>query len=430
MAEKQPQVRLFMELRQRLKSGLLILRSDVAGNPAEVDVSSADASLLIKTPTEVLRVLLPPGVTLLMGSCSGAPAATGEGLHLRLRLQVDQQTEPPGSILGQLQVQDRYCFSCQVCSKSLLTHRSFSRVLPLPNGNWNMLITDWCCHPDPFANKKLLPRSGDCLLGDTFFLLPRDRESDGQLIQEPVQTADSTHKAGKIEVVMCGGCRAVLGEAISGDALKLYITEVTVRQSDKHSEDDMIQHRWHFLEHTLAARLVELSYTQSMFRFSIQTPSGKTFILLWLLNTDSLLAFLSDTAVGSEASNSGHRLGGKLQSCRATSAAKVLYLPCVPSMHQEITDAWEKDVGVHPLTLPQSTCQEVLQLLRASTSSLPPSLQSMNSYQVIPLSSFAHQCCAGAITHNKTHCSTMCQPTGGGESSVCGARYQLTAVRK
>lgn len=52
--------------------------------------------------------------------------------------------------------------------------RVFKRVLPLPNGNWNTVVDDWCCHPDPFANKKLLPRQEDCLLGDTFFLLNRD----------------------------------------------------------------------------------------------------------------------------------------------------------------------------------------------------------------------------------------------------------------
>ncbi|KAL4657445.1 E3 ubiquitin-protein ligase E3D isoform X2 [Arapaima gigas] len=386
MEEKQTQAKLFIELRQRLKSGLLILRSDVTGNIAEVEVSGDDASLLIKTPTEVLHVLLPPGVTLLQGSCSGAPGAAGEGLHLRLRLHVDQQTEPPGSILGRLRVQERYCFGCQGCGERLLTCRSFQRVLPLPNGNWNMLIDDWCCHPDPFANKKLLPREGDCLLGDTFFLLPRESDGDRLLTQEPVYIPDSRQKTSKTEVVMCGNCRAVLGEALAGDALKLYITEVIVRQrdpSDKQSERDTIQQsRWHFLERTLAARLVELSCMQSIFRFSIQTPSGKAFILLWLLNTDSLIAFLSDTAVGSNASNSEDNLRGKHQSCEASSAAKVLYLPCVPTMHQDITEAWEKDVGVHPLTLPQSTCQQMLQLLTASTSSLPPSLQTMNSYQV------------------------------------------------
>lgn len=45
-------------------------------------------------------------------------------------------------------------------------------------------------------------------------------------------------------------------------------------------------------------------------------------------------------------------------------------------------DAWEKDISVHPLILPRGTCEEVLQLLRSSTKTLPSSLCSMNSYQV------------------------------------------------
>lgn len=51
---------------------------------------------------------------------------------------------------------------------------------------------------------------------------------------------------------------------------------------------------------------------------------------------------------------------------------------CVSS----VVDTWEKDIGVHPLDLPQTTCQELLAVLTASTSCLPLSLHSMNSYQV------------------------------------------------
>lgn len=69
--------------------------------------------------------------------------------------------------------------------------RVFKRVLPLPNGNWNALVDDWCCHPDPFA-KKLLPRAEDCLLGDTFLLVARDDSCEETLTQEmnPVGAED------------------------------------------------------------------------------------------------------------------------------------------------------------------------------------------------------------------------------------------------
>lgn len=68
--------------------------------------------------------------------------------------------------------------------------REFKRVLPLPNGNWNTLVDDWCCHPDPFANRKLLPRADDCLLGDSFILLNRDGSCD-QTLAEEVKPAGS-----------------------------------------------------------------------------------------------------------------------------------------------------------------------------------------------------------------------------------------------
>lgn len=70
------------------------------------------------------------------------------------------------------------------------SYREFKRVLPLPNGNWNALVDDWCCHPDPFANRKLLPRADDCLLGDTFFLLNRDGSCE-QTLTEEVKPAGS-----------------------------------------------------------------------------------------------------------------------------------------------------------------------------------------------------------------------------------------------
>ncbi|KAJ8354069.1 hypothetical protein SKAU_G00216360 [Synaphobranchus kaupii] len=350
MEETDKQAGMFLELRQRLQSGLLVLRSDVAGDPPEVTVS---------------------------GSACG----------------VNQHTEAPGSVMRKLQVKKSYSFSCQRCRESVLTERVFRRVLPLPNGNWNLLVENWCCHADPFANRKLLPRPGDCFLGDTYFLLPMDSECDRTLRQEPSpahtdtgHNQDSGQKPSRMISVLCRACGAVLGETIAAGTLKLYITELMVKRSDEDGEEAIGKKpRCLFLEQTVAARLSELSSTQSIFRFSLQTPNGKAFILLWLLNTDSLVASLSLPAVSGDASISpGDDVSVHTQhlSCGASSAVKVLYLPCAPSLHQEITDAWEKDVGVHPLILPQSTCQEVMQLLASSTSRLPPSLRRMNSYQV------------------------------------------------
>lgn len=44
-------------------------------------------------------------------------------------------------------------------------------MLPLPTENWGALVGEWCCHPDPFANKPLHPQENDCFIGDSFFLV-------------------------------------------------------------------------------------------------------------------------------------------------------------------------------------------------------------------------------------------------------------------
>lgn len=96
---------------------------------------------------------------------------------------------------------------------SLIFLRVFKRVLPLPNGNWSSLVDDWCCHPDPFANLKLLPRAEDCLLGDTHLLVPRDRGCEETLTQElsPItnkmadgQNQDTPVRGGKGGRNLCG----------------------------------------------------------------------------------------------------------------------------------------------------------------------------------------------------------------------------------
>ncbi|XP_066539852.1 E3 ubiquitin-protein ligase E3D [Hoplias malabaricus] len=380
---------IFLELRQRLQSGLLVIRSDGAADKPEVSVSSGGSSLKICVSECEYEVKLTPGVTVVEGSCQKSPEVNDDGLHVRLRLKVDQYSEASDSVIEHLKVQEKYDFLCQSCGAVLLKDRVFRRVLPLPNGNWNTLVDDWCCHPDPFANKKLLPQKEDCLLGDTYFLLTQDSGCDLTLAQQVdsphVNSGSNQHSEktpGHRNVgVFCKKCSAVLGEAVTTDVVKFYITEVVVKSEDK--QCTTIQHRLQFLERALAGRLFELSSAQSTFRFSIQTPGGKAMIMLWLLNTDALIASFCEKARSSDSLiSAADRHLDEHQSCLALCAVKVLYLPCTPSKHHEAVDAWEKDISVHPLALPQSTCEELLELLTACTSSLPASLRSMNSYQV------------------------------------------------
>ncbi|KTG39697.1 hypothetical protein cypCar_00025124, partial [Cyprinus carpio] len=255
--------------------------------------------------------------------------------------------EAPCSVIGQLRVNVTYSFLCQSCGSMVLRDRTFGRVLPLPNGNWNALVDDWCCHPDPFANRKLLPRDGDCLLGDTFLLLARDSSCEQTLVREEnsLQKASAEQKrSSKRVTVSCRSCSAALGEEVTAEVLKLYVTEVLVKPRED-GECDITQlrlesepnsERQRFLERTLAARLVELSSAQSIFRFSIQTPDDKAVILLWLLNTDTLVASFPDAAARGDSFISADEVHpGEHQSCRAAQAVKVLYILCSDSKLQD-----------------------------------------------------------------------------------------------
>ncbi|TRY93661.1 hypothetical protein DNTS_001117 [Danionella cerebrum] len=347
MAETaQPDV-IFLELREKLQSGLLFIRKDV--DCGDVSIESDKKSVLsIQTPLRRFQLNLTPGVTLLESKKNPENSEHGSNFHLRLKV------EQPSGYDG----------------------LSFARVLPLPNGNWNALVEDWCCHPDPFANRKLLPRDGDCLLGDTFVLLARDEACQKSLARE---------SAKKHVMVSCRSCSTVLGEEITAEVLKLYITGILIKPSADEECDLTRLHlssransdRVRFLEQTVALRLVELSMAQSIFRFSVQTPDEKPVILLWLLNTDTLLASYPDTLL-----KPGDSRSIVPQTCQAVKAVKVLYVLCSDTKNKDVAEAWDKDISVHPLPLPESSCEDLQKLLLSSTSSLPSILCSMNSYQV------------------------------------------------
>lgn len=401
------QVGMFLELRKRLQSGLLVLGSEVADSPAEVKVTPGESSIQVQTARGRLCLELPPGVSVTQGSCVLTSGEPGEELHYRMRINVDQSIneESRTGVMERLKVQETYSFTCQACGTRLLQDRVFRRVLPLPNGNWNSLVDDWCCHPDPFANLKLLPRAEDCLLGDTYFLLSRDSGCGDTLTQElrvsPAHMEDEDdHETKKPcrrrTLVSCKSCSSGLGEAVTPDTLKLYITEVEVSQEEGESwggpgltlgGEGLEMDRHAFLERTLASRLLELSNSQSIFRFSIQPPDQQACILLWLLNSDSVVVCVPEQTVMANAFVSPSLHPPTLsQSHAAAAALKLLYVDCSASgsdrSQRELIADWERTVSVHPLDLPQTSCQEVLQVLKTSTSCLPPSLRRCDAYQV------------------------------------------------
>ncbi|NWW71290.1 UBE3D ligase, partial [Climacteris rufus] len=289
----------------------------------------------------------------------------GDGLHVRVRLR----RPPPAADLvftlrESLKPHKNYVFCCQSCGDIVVKARKLLRVLPLPSENWSDLVEEWCCHPNPFARSVLHPQHGDCFLGDTFFLLNSGNES---------------HLPGSPAVV-CKRCKTILGERVSSDTIKYYVTEVIIQLAE---ESFSPTPRSQFVQSTVAQCLLELSSTKNTFRFIVKGDNGKTYILIWLLNSDTLLV----ESLGSSSSHSVFTLFGDIfmpssGPVGTWSAVKVLYQPCIKCRNKDFADAWENDLGVHPLKFPSETCLELLLILGLSTASLPPSLQCMNSYQV------------------------------------------------
>ncbi|XP_023610954.1 E3 ubiquitin-protein ligase E3D isoform X2 [Myotis lucifugus] len=164
------ETRVFLEVRRRLQSALLIL-----GEPKEggmpMDISITPSSLQVKTPGGCTEICLPAEVRLVPSSGHGLQYVAGDGLHLRLQARAEFSTKLTSMFNQSSEAQDCCTFYCQSCGEVIIRDRKLLRVLPLPMENWGALVGEWCCHADPFANKPLHPRENDCLIGDAFYLV-------------------------------------------------------------------------------------------------------------------------------------------------------------------------------------------------------------------------------------------------------------------
>uniref|UniRef100_A0A8C6JBB1 E3 ubiquitin-protein ligase E3D n=2 Tax=Melopsittacus undulatus TaxID=13146 RepID=A0A8C6JBB1_MELUD len=378
---------LLLEIRRGTQSALLVIRE---ANPTSspVDVSVAADRVEVKSGRSCEAATLPPEVRLAPSSCRGLRCLSGDGLHLRMRLRCP----PPGADLSStwresLKPQTNYVFYCQSCGDILVKDRKFLRVLPLPSENWSALVEEWCCHPNPFARSTLHPQYGDCFLGDTFFLVNSGSES--YVPESPICCSDSGHhtsqsrsnlKSKENTRVVCKRCKTMLGETVSSDTIKYYVTEVIIQPSGGNFSP---KPRSQFIQSMVAQCLVELSSAKSTFRFTLKGDNGKIYILIWLLNSDTLLVESSGNSSSHDVFTSfGDIFMPSSGPVGTWNAVKVLYQPCIKSRNKELADAWENDIGVHPLKFPTETCLELLLILGLSTTSLPPSLRCMNSFQV------------------------------------------------
>ncbi|KAM5256501.1 E3 ubiquitin-protein ligase E3D [Ctenodactylus gundi] len=365
MAATAAETHVFLEVRRQLQSALLILGEPKGEGGMPVDISITPSLLQMKTPEGCTEVCLPVEVRLVPSSCRGLQYVAGDGIHLRLQAQAEFSTEL-SSMFNQISQAQEYCtFYCQSCGEVIIRDRKLLRVLPLPGENWGDLVGEWCCHPDPFANKPLHPRENDCFIGDTFFLV----NSRSNLWQEPKANTK----------VICKRCKVVLGEAMSSETTKFYMTEIIIQPSGRSFP---IIPRSQFVQSAIAWSLMELSSARSTFRFTIQDQDRKVYILLWLLNSDSLVI---DGSRNSKNIKKFPLLEDSLKSdsSSAWNAIKVLYQPCIKNRNEKLASSWENDISVHSLTLPSTTCLELVLILSNSNAMLPPSLRQMNSFQLI-----------------------------------------------
>ncbi|KAF5915471.1 hypothetical protein HPG69_014792 [Diceros bicornis minor] len=130
--------------------------------------------------------------------------------------------------------------------------------------------------------------------------------------------------------VICKRCKVTLGETMSSETTKFYMTEIIIQPSERNFP---IIPRSRFVQSVIAQCLVELSSARSTFRFSVQGHDGKTYILLWLLNSDSLVI---ESLGSSKSIKKFPLLEDVLEagSSSAWNAVKVLYQPCIKSRNE------------------------------------------------------------------------------------------------
>ncbi|NXS78528.1 UBE3D ligase, partial [Erpornis zantholeuca] len=263
-----------MEIRRGTQSALLVIRYAAAELPsAPVEVSLCADSLEVRSGGSCDAAALPAGVRLAPSSQPGFEHCQGWGIHSLPGLPVPvliyflPSIDVVFTLRESLKPNKNYIVYCQSCGAIVVKDRKFLRVLPLPSENWSDLVEEWCCHPDPFARSTLHPQHGDCFLGDTFFLLNSGNDSH---VPEPPKSKENTR-------VICKRCKTMLGETVSSDTIKYYVTEVIIQLAEGSFSPTP---RSQFVQSMVAQCLLELSSAKSTFRFSIKGDDGKTYILV------------------------------------------------------------------------------------------------------------------------------------------------------
>ncbi|XP_053568004.1 E3 ubiquitin-protein ligase E3D [Bombina bombina] len=337
-----------LEIRKKMQNGILIL-GGFEGKGFPVDVTVSPSSIQIQCLEGCERICLPDEIKLVPSSCRYLQHIAGEGLHVRLQVQVNCNTEMISTLKEILKVKKNYNFYCQSCGELIIQEQLASLT-----------------HIDQFCSICHI-RAPGCS-GNQGTAEPSI--SGGPILQE---------KSKENAKVICRRCKAILGESVSSDSVKYYFTEVLIQPS---CQDFSVIPRAQFVESVIVQLLMEFSASRSTFRFCIQGQDGKHFLLLWLLNVDTLMVE-SITQSGYEKNEFYSDISSlSLTSVEAKNVARVLYSSCTNSKNKELLDKWMNDTGAQALVFPNSTCLELALLLTLNNASLTPSLRFMNNWKV------------------------------------------------
>ncbi|KAL3831564.1 hypothetical protein ACJMK2_023303 [Sinanodonta woodiana] len=281
---------------------------------------------------------------------------------------------------------------CSKCGQKLLSVNCiFSRILPLPSENWSDFTDMWFCHKHDqeegaaLDKGKLLPKSGECFIGDTYMLLNYSHTSPDSVRITEEGTAMCTRCGGQLGTMEAMESPDKNGFGGNKGYLKLFLYAIYIGNTDVHTFEDINRDAAQF-ENFLSFLLIEQIRMFTSYRFIIESstaPDKKIQCLVWLLDTD-LTIFRGEGKIGQgQVEVKQENVLKLLYKCKLSSNS-------VNSMSESVTNAvislWKKDNSVHSLSLPYSTALQMMSTLIANTRCLPPSLRYVNGFHV----SFLH----------------------------------------
>ncbi|XP_062837363.1 E3 ubiquitin-protein ligase E3D isoform X2 [Anolis carolinensis] len=330
----------FLEIRQRTQSALLLLR-DLKLESCPVDITVMPSLIELKIGEDCMALNLPGEVRIVPSSCRGLQYVPGDGLHMRFLVQASLNSKMLTAVGDNPKAKKSCTFYCQTCGESIIRDRTFLRVLSLPNEDWSDLVDEWCCHPNPFTDNMFQPKNNDCFLGHNYFLISPESESPEPGLEichsesqcATSKSSDSPLNSETNSRVICKRCKTLLGEVMPSGVTKYYFTELLVQPSEDCFNTIP---RSLFIQSIVAQCLVELSSARSTFRFNIQGTDGAVYILIWLLNSDTLLVESLGNLTSTVAfSLLEHDLSSASRPSEIQRAIKVLYHPCIKSRNKD-----------------------------------------------------------------------------------------------